>query len=138
MIKRILTSAPSAFQKNIALLIGRLTFGGMMLAHGWPKLAGFAERSSVFPDPIGLGSATSLALAVFAEFFCAILLMLGLGTRLALIPLIITMFVAGFIHHANDPFSVMEKSLLFLSGYIVLFILGPGKISLDHMLFGKK
>jgi len=138
MIKKILSSTPSALQRSIALLIGRLAFGGMMLAHGWPKLAGFAERSSVFPDPLGVGSATSLAMAVFAEFFCAILVMLGLGTRLVLIPLIITMFVAGFIHHANDPFSMMEKSLLFLSGYIVLFILGPGKISLDYMLFGKK
>ncbi|TVR76149.1 MAG: DoxX family protein [Saprospirales bacterium] len=138
MIKKLLSSTPSALQRSIALLIGRLAFGGMMLAHGWPKLAGFAERSSVFPDPLGVGSATSLAMAVFAEFFCAILVMLGLGTRLVLIPLIITMFVAGFIHHANDPFSMMEKSLLFLSGYIVLFILGPGKISLDYMLFGKK
>ena len=135
MIKKLLTATPTDLQNSIALLIGRLTFGGMMLTHGWPKLADFEARSASFADPLGVGPGISLALAVFAEFFCAIFLMLGLGTRLVLIPLIITMFVAGFIHHAGDGFSMMEKSLLFLSGYIVLFILGPGRFSLDHKLF---
>lgn len=94
--------------------------------------------ASQFGDPLGLGSELSLALTVFAEFVCAILLILGLATRLATIPLIITMVVAGFIVHGNDPFGKKEMALLYLAVYFVLLITGPGKYSLDNSLGGKR
>ena len=50
----------------------------MLLAHGWPKLAGFSTKAAKFPDPLGVGSEASLVLAIFAEVFCSILLALGL------------------------------------------------------------
>ena len=138
MLKKMITTEANSFQTSMALLIGRLAFGGAMLTHGWPKLANYSNIAPNFPDPLMVGSELSLAMAVFAEFFCAILLILGLGTRLVLIPLLITMMVAFFIHHAPDSFSDKELSFLFLFGYLMLFILGPGKFSLDHKLFGGK
>ena len=87
-----------------------------------------------FADPIGMGVELSLVLAVFAEFFCAILLILGFTSRLAAIPLMITMFVAGFIVHGADPFQVKEFALLYGIVFTALLITGPGKFSLDHIL----
>lgn len=75
----------------------------------------------------------SLALAIFAEFFCSALLVLGLFTRWASIPLIITMGVAVFDIHIDDGFAVMEKALLYLTAYLSILILGPGKLSLDRV-----
>lgn len=120
---------------NFALLILRIASGGMMAySHGWGKLQKVLEGNLSFGNPIGIGEEASLILTVFAEFFCGILVVLGLFTRAALIPLIITMMVAVFIVHADDPFSKMEFGLLFLAPYIVLFLTGPGNYSLDKKL----
>lgn len=122
---------------DFGLLILRISLGLlMMLGHGSGKLAGFAERADSFADPFGLGSTASLSLAVFAEFFCSIALIFGLFTRLAVIPLIITMLVAIFYVHINDPWSKIEFPLLFLIPYITLFFTGAGRFSIDRKLFG--
>ena len=117
---------------DLGLLFLRLGAGGLMLTHGFPKLLRlFGEEEITFADPLGLGMGTTLALAVFAEFICAILIILGLGTRLAAIPLMITMFVAAFIIHAQDPFQRKELALIYLLIFTVLLITGAGKHSLD-------
>lgn len=123
--------------KNLALLILRVSVGLMMATHGWAKLSDFSAKLQTFSDPIGLGPALSLQLVIFAEFFCAIFLAIGFLTRLSLIPLIIVMLVAAFIAHGDDPFSAQEKSLLFLTVFVSLFLLGPGKWSVDGQITRK-
>lgn len=103
----------------------------MAFSHGWGKLQGLLEGDFSFADPLGIGQAPSLVLTVFAEFVCGVLVALGLFTRAALVPLIITMVVAVFIVHADDPFGKQEFGLLFLVPYATLFLTGPGKYSLD-------
>ncbi len=132
MFKKLLSKQP--YSIDLAILILRVCIGAFMLTHGWPKLANFSARLEKFRDPIGLGSEVSLTLIVFAEFFCSIFVILGLYTRIALIPLIIGMSVIAFIVHGNDPFGDKEKALLFLSTFVVLFLTGPGKISFDNRL----
>lgn len=118
---------------DIALLILRIAFGGSMLVgHGWGKLMRlFSGEPIEFGDPYGLGPATSLILATFAEFLCSILVMLGLLTRWALIPLIITMLTVVFLVHFGDPYSRVEKGILFLAPFVALMLTGPGAYSLD-------
>lgn len=122
---------------SLGLLTMRLSCGGMLLVgHGWRKLADFSQIASRFPDPLGLGSATtSLALAVFAEVFCAAAVMLGFATRLAAIPVVVTMFVAAFVVHANDPWSEKELAVLFAVPFLTLVLTGAGKFSLDETLW---
>ena len=73
----------------------------------------------------------SLALAVFAEFFCALAVAAGLWTRLAAVPVLFTMGVAAFLVHADDPLKVKEKAFLFGLLYLVVLLTGPGKYALD-------
>lgn len=138
VFKRIFMKKPSELGYNLTLLIARVGFGGMMLTHGWPKFVNYQERASSFPDPLGIGNEISLAMAIFSELICAALLVIGFASRLVLIPLMFTMFVAGMIVHMDDPFSRKEMALLYLVAYFVLFVTGPGKYSLDYALFGKK
>jgi putative oxidoreductase len=121
---------------DFAIFLLRFTSGAFMLfAHGLPKLNRlFSSGEITFSDPLGIGTIPSLFLAVFAEFFCSVLLILGLLTRASLIPLIITMFVAAFIHHAGDSFLQIEKALLFLLIFVVLFLTGPGKFALSSVI----
>ena len=118
---------------DYGLLIIRLALGFFLLyGHGWGKLTRlFGSEEIQFADPFGLGPAVSLGLAVFAEFFCALLLMAGLFTRAALIPLIFTMATAFFTVHLTDEFGQQEKALLYGFAFIGLFLTGPGRLSLD-------
>jgi putative oxidoreductase len=120
---------------SFATLLLRLGLGIIMLAaHGYDKLQHFAKYSAQFADPFHMGSKISLSLDIFAEFFCSCLIILGLFTRLACIPLIIAMCVALFYAHHGDVFGVGEKDALYLAGFIVLLFLGPGKVSVDGLI----
>ena len=119
---------------DIALLIARVAIGTLMLTHGLPKIALLEAEPVVFMDFMGLGAKMSLLLAIFAEVVCSVLIILGLGTRVAAIPLIITMMVAVFIVHSSDPFSTQEMGLLYLFGYLLLLIMGSGKYSMDSFI----
>jgi len=124
-----------ALLTNIGLLLMRLSFGALMLfAHGVPKLGKLGADPIEFADPFGLGAAPSLVLAVGAEVGCSILLIIGLGTRVATVPLMITMLVAAFIIHGDDPFRKQEFALLYFFRYLRLLCTGPGAFSLDHVL----
>ena len=80
----------------------------------------------------------SLIMAIGAEVGCSILLILGLGTRLAVIPLAFTMLVALFVVHAEDPWKVKELAAIYLLVYASLLLTGPGQFSLDHCWWCKR
>ena len=121
---------------DYGLLILRLAFGfSMIYGHGFGKLMRLLGPGEIeFADPFGLGPAVSLVLVTFAEVVCSILLMLGLFTRAALIPLIITMATAYFTAHFTDDFGRQEKVILFGFAFLALFFTGPGRFSLDRRL----
>jgi len=128
-------SVRKKYNVDLGLLIFRLIVGGLMLTHGYGKFMRVLEGNFQFANPIGIGEGPSLVLAAFAEFICALLIMFGLFTRLASIPLIIAMAVAAFITHGGDPLADKEKALLYLAAFIVLFYKGGGRYSLDRMFF---
>jgi putative oxidoreductase len=124
--------------RHIGLLVVRVVLGfSMAYGHGWGKVERlFGSDPIRFADPFGLGAEISLALVAFAEFFCSILVALGAFTRLATIPLIITMLVA-WSRHFDDPFARQEKALMYLAVFIALLLVGAGKYSVDALLRNK-
>jgi len=133
-MKKLFSTKYSPNAVSFSLLLLRLSLGGLMIPHGYKKLMNFAAKSSGFTDPFGIGGSASMSLVIFAEFFCAIFIVLGLMTRLATIPLIITMSVALFVAHKGQVFGDGEQAALYLSGYIALLFTGPGKISIDRLI----
>ena len=123
---------PSA---DFGVLILRVGISALMLTHGFAKLQGFLGGERSFADPIGIGETLSYILTIGAEFGCSILLILGLFTRAALVPLIFTMIVVAFVVHGDDPFSKKEHAISFLIVYLTLFFTGPGKYSVDSKLY---
>ena len=118
-------------QTNIGLALLRIAPSAMLLTHGIPKFQKLISGNFEFGDPIGIGATPSLFLAVIGEFVCPILIIIGFKTRWMAIPPAITMLVAGFIVHSADPFGTKEKAFLFLTFFIIIILLGPGKFSLD-------
>ena len=120
---------------NIALLVLRIFFAGSMLyGHGLGKLTRLIEGNLSFSNPIGIGEAPTFILAVFSEFLAPIFIIIGYKTKFFSFFPAATMFVAAFIVHmaGGDPFGRVEKPLLFLVGFIVIMMMGPGKYSIDR------
>jgi putative oxidoreductase len=135
-MKKLFSTRVSDNAFSFAMLVLRLGIGGLMLVnHGFDKIKHFSQKSHSFSDPLGVGTTTSLSLVVFAEFFCAAFVILGLFTRLASIPLIIAMSFAFFsANKMNYTKTGGELALLFLVCFLVIFINGPGKVSLDRFI----
>ncbi len=128
----------SATGMSFGLLVLRLTFGFyMLLTHGMPKLMTFAEKAPGFLDPLGIGNKASLILTLIAEVGCSVLIILGMGTRMAAAILAFTMAVAAFVVHGNDPWMKRELAVVYLTVYVVILIAGAGPWSLDQLFWGR-
>lgn len=123
---------PNKVLSDVGLAILRIAPSAMMLSHGLPKFQKIINGNLEFGDPLGIGAAPSLFLAVIGEFICPLLIIIGFKTRWLAVPPAITMAVAAFIHHAPDDFGSKEKALLYLVFFIVIILLGPGKYSVDR------
>ena len=111
---------------SLLLLAVRIIFGILLMNHGIQKWSNFQEMSAVFPDPLGIGITGIVCLAVGV--------IIGFLYRLAMIPMIFTMIVAFFVVHANDVFAVKELAFIYLVVFILMYIAGPGKFSIDHII----
>jgi putative oxidoreductase len=126
------TYSASAF--NTAMFLLRVGSGVLLMSHGYSKLVHFADMKNKFINFMGLGTTLSLSLTIFAEFFCAIFVIIGLFTRLVVIPPIVNLCVALFVAHHGDVFGDGEKAALYLLCFITILLCGPGRASVDGMI----
>jgi putative oxidoreductase len=133
-------SIPTHTQFGLALL--RVSTGAtLFLRHGLEKQpAHWAQFLTHFPDPIGIGSHPSFFIAFVSDFLCSLLVILGLGTRWAALWSLGNIFVAWcFVHQfaffGKGPASDHgELMILYMGALLSIVIMGPGALSLDHVL----
>jgi len=130
-MSKLISTNYSAGAFNFGALVLRLSMAGLLLPHGYDKLVHFATMKGKMINFMGIGTTASLSLLIFAELFCCLFVILGLATRLAAIPPMIAMFVALWKAHNLDIFGQGEHAALFMFGFLVILVLGPGKISID-------
>lgn len=126
--------------QSLLLLAIRLYWGFGFFESGYGKLSNIAGAAQFF-DNLGIPFSTANAyIAGSIECFGGLLLMAGLFSRIAAIPLIIVMLVAyGTAHSASLVWSqpgliVAEAPFNFLLAALLVFAFGPGKISLDYLI----
>jgi putative oxidoreductase len=130
---------------DFLLLCGRILLGWIFVRSGYGKIFDMAGYGASFPArgiPFWM-----VYVAVPAEFFGGIALLLGFATRYVTIVLVIFMLVATFTSHRYWDFtdatarriqdSAFWKNISMLGGLLVLFVSGPGRISLDNWLRGR-
>lgn len=105
----------SRYFEGLAPLALRIYLAPVLMQAGYNKLAHFDDTVAWFANPDwGLGlpmPALMAGLAAGTEFFGAILLLLGLATRLISIPLMVTMLVAAFtVHWPNGWLAIADGS----------------------------
>lgn len=134
ILRLLFPAAPVGAGASWLLLAARIVFGALMMTHGIAKWQNFDTLSATFPDPLGIGSHTSLLLAIFAEVICSLGFITGTLYRLALIPMIFTMCIAFFSVHQGDPFAVRELAMLYLAAFVLLWLAGPGCYAVDNLI----
>ncbi|MGV3695595.1 DoxX family protein [Flavobacterium sp.] len=146
-MKKLFSAAP--INLDLGLLCIRVIIGVLMACYGYQKLIHFNEMaaSDFWAKEVrflGMTGSVPLALTVFAEFFCSLLLIAGLLTRLSLIPLLICMayifgVVAGMeIVHSGDNGTEINNAFVYFVIYLALFLTGAGRYSLDHLIANRK
>jgi putative oxidoreductase len=73
-------------------------------------------------------------MAALSEFAGGLFIIAGVLTRVAAFFVLMTMCVAAFVAHANDPFGVKELALAYLTMAGTLIFTGPGSISLGRFV----
>ena len=130
---------------HLALLLLRSVVSLTMLFYGYHKLSHFSEmiKEDFWIKEVnflGLGASFSLALTIFAEFFCSLFVLIGLCTRLSLLPLL---FCMGYIVVHIDHAEIIEAgkhgyelnhAFYYAILYLVLLLTGPGKWSFDKLI----
>ena len=125
-------------QRGIALLLARLAVGLVFMSTGWGKIHSVAKVTEFFASLHIPAPGFHAVVVGWSELLCGTALVIGLMTRLATIPLIVSMIVAiltakrGDIHGFFDLVAFEEFTYLII--LIVIAILGPGAIALDHLL----
>lgn len=133
---KIFSSGTTIAKLDLGALFLRLIGGGFMVySHGSGKFSlFFADKPIEFIDPVGLGETATLAIVVFAEAVCAVMVLIGLLTRWATIPLLCTMLCAAFVAHGADDFGKKELALIYLFIYLIILLIGPGRFSIDRLM----
>ena len=121
------------------LLALRLLYGGQYILTGHGKLLHLDRTARFFADLHIPAPGFQAVLVGSTEFFGGILLVLGLGTRLATLPLAISMVVAYLTAERAEAFKSLDNftsaaPFQFLLACLLLMAFGPGKAALDTWL----
>jgi putative oxidoreductase len=118
--------------------LARLVVGTVFFQSGWGKLNGLDQVTEFFTQ-LGLPMpAVQAVLASTTEFVCGALLLVGLATRLAALPLIVVMIVAirtalwDQVDGFSSLFGIAEFLYIALLTWIATY--GPGPLSVDWLL----
>jgi putative oxidoreductase len=144
-MKKNLLNSFQPINLSLSILLFRIIIGVLVAFYGYHKLINFETMaaSDFWAKEVsflGMTGKIPLALTIFAEFFCSLLLLIGLFTRLALIPLLICMgyiFVCIYkfeIISSGDNGTEISSAFVYFIIYLGIYFTGPGNYSLDYKI----
>lgn len=141
-LKKFMLRSTGYSYPNMGRLFLRLFVGIMLLQFGLRQISDFGMTKDLFPAVLGMSSEMSLILMVTIEIVCSVLIMAGLCTRISCVPPFVAMAVAEIFLRSNPVGGSMLMPwqqqnylpVMFMGIYFFLFLVGPGKISVDYLL----
>jgi putative oxidoreductase len=109
----------------------------LLFVHGLPKLLHFNEQLQLIEDPFHLGPAVTLSLAIVAEVACPLLIIAGVLTRLACLPVLCVLLIAVGVVHPGWTLEQGQFAWLLLILFSAILLAGPGRLSLRLSLPGR-
>jgi putative oxidoreductase len=122
----------------LAPLIGRLAVGLLFVSTGWGKVHDIPKVTRFFED-LGIPAPGFQAVLVgYSELVCGSLLVVGLLTRFATAPLVVSMTVAILTAKRAELHGLFDlvgfEEFTYLCVLVMIAILGPGSVSLDRLV----
>lgn len=135
IINYITNVYPASGTFNMTLFMFRVLLSvEMIYAHGLKKIGvGVAEAEHV-PNPLHLPEAFNNLFADAANLFFPVLVMLGLLTRVSVVPILAVTLTGYFVVHFHDAPLLKDTPYMYSLSYLLILVLGPGKYSLDALI----
>lgn len=135
ILKQVLTSDLGSSFNDIAVLAFRVLLGiELFMVHGLKKFRLENGKKEIIPNPLGLPDKMNALVASFADLVVPFLIILGLGTRLAVLPTIGVTAIGYFVVHRKDSLEVRDVPFMYTLSLLLILALGAGKYSLDYYL----
>lgn len=136
LIKYILYSDAGSTVNNVALLIFRILLSvELFRVHGLKKFRLENGQKEHVPNPLHLPERLNGLVATFSDTVVPVLVILGIATRLAILPTIGVTAIGYFVVHRNDPVEIRDVPFMYTLCFLFLLAVGPGTYSLDNYLF---
>ncbi|GAA4154107.1 DoxX family protein [Chryseobacterium ginsenosidimutans] len=135
ILKQILSSDLGSSFNDIAFLIFRVLLAvELFRVHGLKKFRLQNGQKEIIPNPLGLPNKMNAFVASFSDLVVPFLIILGLGTRLAVLPTIGVTAIGYFVVHRKDSLEVRDVPYMYTLSLLLILALGAGKYSLDYYL----
>ncbi|AZF52787.1 DoxX family protein [Pseudomonas sp. R4-34-07] len=122
-------------KQDVGLLFLRVSGALFLLwVHGLPKLLNYSDQLKLIEDPFHLGAPTTLLLAIFAEVLCPLLIIAGVWTRLACLPILAVLVIALLVVHPEWTLFEGQFGWLLMIIFTSILIAGPGSLRLGQRL----
>lgn len=135
IINQILYSDLGTVFNNAALLVFRILLAvELFRVHGMKKFRVENGQKEHVPNPLHLPEKLNGLVATFSDTVVPFFIILGLGTRLAVLPTIGVTAIGYFVVHKNDSLEVRDVPYMYTLSLLLILALGAGKYSLDYYL----
>ncbi|AZF10582.1 DoxX family protein [Pseudomonas sp. R2-37-08W] len=122
-------------KQDVGLLFLRVSGALFLLwVHGLPKLLNYSDQLKLIEDPFHLGAPITLLLAIFAEVLCPLLIIAGVWTRLACLPILAVLVIALLVVHPEWTLFEGQFGWLLMIIFTSILIAGPGSLRLGQRL----
>ncbi|ALM47969.1 DoxX family protein [Flavobacterium psychrophilum] len=134
-IKQILSSDLGSAFNNSAMLVFRILLAlELFRVHGIKKFRVENGQKEHVPNPLHLPEKLNGLVATFSDTVVPFLIMLGIGTRLVVLPTIGVTAIGYFVVHRKDSLEVRDVPYMYTLSLLLILALGAGTYSLDHNL----
>jgi putative oxidoreductase len=134
-IQKVTRIYPSSNSFHLVMLFFRVIVSvQLIVVHGLKKIGVGVAEAELIPNPLHLPEKINQYFAISSNLVFPILIILGLLTRLAILPVLAVTLTGYFIVHWSDPLLAKDIPFMYSLIFLLLFFLGPGKYSIDYFI----
>ncbi|PSL31027.1 DoxX family protein [Chitinophaga ginsengisoli] len=127
---------PSDKAQHWVLLVYRVLLSAELIyAHGLKKMGVGVAEAEVIPNPLHLPEAFNSLFADAANLVFPLFVIVGLFTRIAILPILAVTLTGYFVLHFHDAPLIKDTPYIYSLNYLLLLVMGPGRYSLDAYIF---
>lgn len=138
LIRRLTTISPTLNLFHLSMLLFRIAVSiELIVAHGLKKLGIGVAMVEQVPNPLQLPEIFNQGFALASNLIFPVFVILGLFTRVVILPILAVTLTGYFVLHWHDALLVKDAPFMYSVVYLLILALGPGKYSIDYFIYKK-